>query len=283
MSVATLLKNSWSILWRTRLIWIFAFIAFIIGVLDHFIIIGPSEILVLGSVLVVWLINLYAEAGTIYTAGRALVSQPVTFLETQRVIGKSFLRILVLAIIPILINPILSSMIIATVIRLEPARSGFYGIDSALALIDILFVFIAALVYPFIFFCYSGVVLHNGSLFGSLRRGWRIYLRTLGISLRVALLFLAFSLALRCVVTGIMLLFPNFFPSGHNLIQIIGGNGLLLIDYLIKSKAGEIARLVFATLLLEPLLRIMLANIYLNALGQVPAPGQNDAASSVSE
>ncbi len=264
MLLLPLFRSGWVTLRRSRLIWIFALVAFGVGMLDKLISPGPNDIATFVRYLIVGLAGIYAEAGTIYSAVNMLKGQPPAFGQGQAVIAKRSVRLVLYNAIPALILGILPSLVISIIISSQPVQPGFGFVSAGLALLNLTIIILFALLYPFLFFCLCEVIVHDRSFFDSLRRGWRIFLENMPLALKISLIFFAAWVVLRAASSAVFLAMQSSFgPS-----VLTGMDFPAILQHLLLSRGAEIGWLLFFVLLLDPLKRIVLAQVYLRASGE---------------
>ncbi len=261
MPLLPLFQGGWMMLRRSRLIWFFALVAFGVGLLDKLIPAGPNDIAAFGRYLFVGLSGIYAEAGTIYSAVNILKGEPATFRQGQVMIAKRSLRLVLYNAIPALILGILPSLVISIIIRAQPVQPGFGFVSAGLALLNLTMIILFALLYPLLFFCLSEVIVHDRSFFASLHHGWRFFLENMPLALKISLIFLAAWLVLRSAVSTVFLAAQS--ASGPGMLA--GMDFAAILQHLFLSRGAEIGGLLFFTLLLDPLKRVVLAQVYLRA------------------
>lgn len=276
MSLRSLIVTAWNTLRRARLIWVFALIAFGVGVIDLLAPAGPNEFVSLLRNLIVWLAGLYAEIGIIYCAAAALTHQPASFHGSQRVLGKRIFSLLLVKGIPALFFALFPIVLITAVAQGQSTQPDFALVFTWSAVINLTtLILVFVLVNPYLAYALNGIIVHNGTLSGSLRRAWRIFGKNRAITLTISLLYFGAWLLLRAATSAIYMLVQGthtITSLGEMVGQSGSGGVALLLNNLLFSQAAEVAGLVFFTLLVSPLLQILLAQVYLHALGETYEP-----------
>jgi hypothetical protein len=278
MSLRSLMITGWTVLRRARLIWLFALLAFGIGALDALVPPGPNEYVSFLRYLIVGLAGFYAEVGIIYSAAAALTHQPATFQGAQTLMWKRIASLLLLKGVPALVITLVPSLLIAIIVQAQPAQPNFGAISTWMALINLAnLIFLYVFLNPFLAYALNGIIIHHGTLAGSLRRAWRIFTRHIGVTLKISLLYFAAWLLLRSALSAAFLAVQgahSFGTLGAMVGQSGSGGLAFLLTNLVLSKPAEVAGLVFFTLLLGPLLQILLTQVYLRALGETFEPAE---------